>query len=464
MRSLSRWARRTIALFLVFWVGSLSGYASQDGDAEVNRDELPQFRRNGQLHLALDNCLGLALKRNHDVLLTSEALVQASEDVTRARSAILPFLGAEASYIRFDEPLTFSFGPQTFTFMDKDIYRAGIVVKQPIFTGGKLIAGYKAAKYTRDARIPEKESIEEEIVFQVTRAYWTAQVAEAFQKVAAEGVHLLETHEHDVAILVREGAIPEIDLLRTRTELANAQKQLNVAENALDLGLSALKNLLVIDLEEPLVLSDCLGRPPRPVGDLSTFTRLAMSHRPEIASLQLQLEAARQAVKAAKGEYLPTIGLEGRYEYIEGDVRDLEGGDHWTLGLGAEMPLWNWNRTRANVGKAKSQLEQVNIQLQKMENQIRLGVRQAFLNLGKAEKNIEAAEASLEAAREAYRLASVSYQAGEGTNTEVLDARTALTRAEANHAQALFEYNVALAALERAVGPTVTDQTKGPTK
>ena len=460
----------------------MSGYSSQDGDAQVNRDELPQFRRNGQLHLGLDNCLGLALKRNHDVLLASEALIQAEADITRARSGLLPFLSAEATYTRLDEALTFTFGPQTFalgpqtldipaqsfTFMDENIFHGGIVVKQPIFTGGKLIAGYKAAKYAREARITEKESIEEEIVFQVTRAYWTAQVAEAFQKVAAEGVHLLKTHEHDVAILVREGASPAIDLLRTRTDLANTQKQLNAADNALDLGLSALKNLLVIDLEEPLSLSDRLERPPRPVGDLSTFTLLAMSNRPEIASLQFQLAAARQAVRAGKGEYLPTIGLEGRYEYIEGDVRDLEGGDHWTLGVGAQMPLWNWKSTGANVRKAKSQLEQVNIQLQKIESQVRLEVRQAFLNLGKAEKNIEAAEASLEAAREAYRLATVSYQAGEGTNTEVLDARTALTRAEANHVQALFEYNVALAALERAVGPTVTDQRtlaqKGPAK
>ena len=81
----------------------------------------------------------------------------------------------------------------------------------------------------------------------------------------------MEAHEHDVFILVREGASPEIDLLRTRTELANAQKQLNAADNALDLALSALKNLLNLDLEEFLSLTDHLGRPSRPVGDLSCF-------------------------------------------------------------------------------------------------------------------------------------------------------------------------------------------------
>jgi outer membrane protein len=100
----------------------------------------------------------------------------------------------------------------------------------------------------------------------------------------------------------------------------------------------------------------------------------------------------------------------------------------------------------------------VKIQRDKTADLIRLEVRQAFLDLGKAEKNIDAAESALKTAREAYRQAKAGYRAGEGTNTDVLDARTALSRAEANHTQALFDHNVALAALHRAVGMMVVEQ------
>jgi len=424
---------------------SVSGYGSEGQGPK------------GCISLALDDCLRLALDRNYDILLATEALIQAEMDITQARSFLLPFLGAEGSYTRLDDALGENFGAQSFTFMKEDIYAGGIVLRQPLFSGGKLVASHKAAQYARDAKVPAKRNIEEEIVFQVTRAYWTAQVAEAFQKVAAEAVELLEAHEHDVAILVREGANPQIDLLRTRTELANARKHLNASDNALDLALSALKNLLVINLEEPLCLTDQLGQPPRPTGDLASFERLGINNRPEIAALRFQQEAGKHAMRASRAEYLPTIGLEGRYEYLQGDIRDLSGGDHWTIGVGAQMPLWNWDRTGAKVRKAKSQLEQVNIQLEKLENRIRLEVRQTFLNLGTAEKNIEAATSALHTAREAYRLANAGYHAGVGTNTEVLDARTALTRAEANHLQALFEYNVAIAALERVSGTALAD-------
>jgi outer membrane protein len=402
--------------------------------------------------LTLDDAIRIALEQNRDIQLAREAVVQAETDIRVARSAMLPSLGAEATYLLLDEELAFELGPQHLTFMNREIYRAGVVVRQPIFVGGRLIAANNAANDLRDAQAENRRQVQQEIVFQVKRTYRMAQVAAVFQKVATEGVDLLEAHEHDVGILVREGAISELDLLRTRTELANAQRQLNAAENAVDLALSGLKNLLVIDLEDTVVLVEPLEQPARPPGALSTLTELALSQRPELLSLRAQEAAAEEGLKAAKGEYLPKLAVEGRYEYIEGDVRDLDGDFHWTVGVGAEVPLWNWGRTAARVKKARSQLEQTRVQLQRTEDLSRLEVRQASLDLDEAEKNITAAAAGLDAAEEAYRLARVSYQAGEGTNTEVLDSRTGLTRAQANHAQALFEYNLALAALQRAIG------------
>jgi outer membrane protein len=430
-----------------------------EGKRPHSSDEaLRKLEKDGNINLSLSDCLKIALQHNYDIRLTREALTQADTRITQARSAMLPFLGAEASYTRLDEELSITMGPQSLTFMDRDQYKAGFVIRQPIFTGGRLNAARKASRYSRDAQAQGNRALEDEVVFQVTRAYRTAQLAEAFQDVAVEAVELLKAHEHDVAILVEKGANPEIDLLRTRTELANARKELNGADNAVDLAYSALKNLLIIPLEKSVHLTETLVRLPGPEADLSSLTELALSQRPELSAIDFQAAAAKQALKAARGEYLPVIALEGRYEYMEGDLRDLEGGDHWTVGIGAELPLWNWGKTAAKVREARSQLDQVKIQRDKTADLIRLEVRQAFLDLGKAEKNIDAAESALKTAREAYRQAKAGYRAGEGTNTDVLDARTALSRAEANYTQALFDHNVALAALHRAVGKMVVEQ------
>jgi len=446
-----------IPLFIVSCVLlAMLSYASVSPAA--SQKLMQQFEKEGQLQLSLSDCLLIAMQTNFDILMTQEALIQADAEITQAKSAMLPSLSAEGSYVRLDKEIGFTLGPQFLTFIDQDFYKAGIVIRQPIFMGGRLNASRKASQYSKDAQYQEKCSIEQEIVFQVTRAYRTAQLVEAFQDVAVEAVNLLEVHEHDVAILVEKGANPEIDLLRTRTELANAHKELNGANNAVDLAHSALKNLLSIPLEESLLLTEPLGRLLRPEAELSSLTKLALSQRPGLSAMNFKIAAAEQALNAAKGEYLPTIGLEGRYEYMEGDFRDLEGGDHWTVGVGAQLPLWNWGKTAAKVRETRSQLAQVRIQRDKTTDYIRLEVRQAFLELGKAEKNIEAAESALKTAKEAYRQARARYRAGEGTSTDVLDVRTALSRAEANRTQALFDYNVALAALHRAVGVMVIER------
>jgi len=430
-----------------------------EGKRPPSSDEaLRKLEKDGNINLSLSDCLKIALQHNYDIRLTREALTQADTKITQARSAMLPFLGAEASYTRLDEELSFSMGPQSLTFMDRDQYKAGFVIRQPIFTGGRLNAARKASQYSRDAQAQGNRALEEEVVFQVTRAYRTAQLAEAFQDVAVEAVELLKAHEHDVAILVEKGANPEIDLLRTRTELANARKELNGANNAVDLAYSALKNLLSIPLEKSVHLTEALVRSPRPEEALSSLTGVALSQRPELFAIDSKIAATEQSYKAAKGEYMPSIALEGRYEYMEGDFRDIEGGDHWTVGVEAQLPLWNWGKTAARVRETRSQLAQTKILRDKITDHIRLEVRQAFLDIGKAEKNIEAAESALKTAREAYRQTRARYRAGEGTNTDVLDVRTALSRTEANHTQALYDYNVALAALHRAIGAMVIER------
>ena len=413
---------------------------------------LPQRTADGSLELSLGDCLDIARQNNHDIRLTREALIQADEQVTQARAAMLPYVGLEGSYSRLDEELKSSFGPLTVISMENEIYQAGVVVKQPLFMGGRLNAARQASIYAREARDQRNLALEQEITYQTTRAYRTAQVAEAYKKVAAEAVDLLRAHEHDVALLVKHGATPEIDLLRTRTELANADKELNGAENSVSLAYSALKNLLSLPLDTRVTLTDDLTRRSGAASNLATLTGKALEQRPELQAAEAEISAADRAVAAAKGEYLPTLALEGRYEYLQGSSRDIEGDYHWTIGLGAEMPLWNWGQTPAKVREAESRLSQARIQRKKTEDGIRLEVQQAWLELGKAEKNIKAADTALETSREVYRLSRVRYRAGEGTNTDVLDGRTAMSRAEANHTQALYDYNVALAALDRAVG------------
>ena len=84
------------------------------------------------LKLTLEECLRLALAQNLDIRMAEESISRADAEIAQARSAMLPYLGAEASYVRLDEELGVAGGPVSMTFQEKDIYKAGLFLRQPI--------------------------------------------------------------------------------------------------------------------------------------------------------------------------------------------------------------------------------------------------------------------------------------------------------------------------------------------
>jgi outer membrane protein TolC len=112
--------------------------------------------------------------------------------------------------------------------------------------------------------------------------------------------------------------------------------------------------------------------------------------------------------------------------------------------------------TRGKVTQARAQLEQAKIDYADTRRGIELEVRQAYSDYLQAVELLEAQKKTVDQAVESLRLAGVRFNTGTGTQLDVLSAQTALTDARSNEIQALYDYNVAIATLERATGSTVT--------
>jgi len=186
---------------------------------------------------------------------------------------------------------------------------------------------------------------------------------------------------------------------------------------------------------------------------LEEGTQAALEQRPEIEALEAAVEMATRNVSIARAAYFPTVAAQGTYDWQKGTQLEILDEDwHWTVGLSGSMTLWNWGATRAQVAQAAAKLDQTELELEKLRNSVALDVRQSYLKMGEAEKNVAVSEKAVASAQESYRTTGERYREGVGTNTEVLDAENALARAEANRNQALFEHNVAVARLNRAIG------------
>ncbi len=403
--------------------------------------------------ISLNEAIRVALEQNQDVLIAQQRVVESQKALVEARAAFFPSFDAGATYRHIDKPPTFEVPPfGEVSFGPRESYQAGFVGQQPLFTGGRLFNTYKATEAGLRSSEQELEAVQNELVFLVKETYYSILVAQKYAEVAEQSVRLLDAHLRDVQRFMESGLVARVDLLRTEVQKADAEQQLNGARNAVDLAKSAFNNLLNRGLDVPAEVEYVLEYVPRMIS-LEEATETGLEQRPEIRALEAAVEMAGRNVGIARAGYLPTVAAQGTYDWQKGTQLEIIDEDwHWTVGVSASMSLWNWGATRARVAQARAKLAQAELNLDKLRNGVALEVRQAFLKMGEAEKNVTVSEKAVTSAQESYRTTKERYREGVGTNTDVLDTENALARAEANRYQALYDHNVAVARLEKAMG------------
>jgi outer membrane protein len=118
----------------------------------------------------------------------------------------------------------------------------------------------------------------------------------------------------------------------------------------------------------------------------------------------------------------------------------------------ATWDLWEWGRTKYSRDASVSQEKQAVNALANAKDQVALEVKNAWLAVKEAEKLIAVTRTSIEQAEENYRITQERYREQVSRMTDVLDALTLLTYARASYSNALSDYQISLAGLERAMG------------
>jgi outer membrane protein len=240
--------------------------------------------------------------------------------------------------------------------------------------------------------------------------------------------------------------------LRAEAELAAAQEQLLTAQNAVALAKAALNQLLGRPTNAPIEVAP-LPEPITPSSEAlqtETFLTQALAHRPELRSAEAQIQAAQERVNLAKADKNPLLFLSSNYQRQTetGFSRDYA----WSVNLIVQFPIFDSGRRESVLQEQEALLQQALAQREQLQRQIALEVEQAVRNYQVALQRLNTARAALASAEEAFRLAQVRYEAGVGTQVEVLDAQVALTRARANEIQALYDAHKAFARLVYATG------------
>ncbi|MFQ6081807.1 MAG: TolC family protein [Candidatus Aminicenantia bacterium] len=416
-----------------------------------------------KLNLTLEQSIDLALKQNPYYLASRERVEAAKAELTEARSGFFPKLelrGAHTVKEKLFELEMPSFipgqPPQKVAIDFTKDYQFSLNFTQPLFTSGKLLFAYKQAKYNLQLNQEVRRQREQETIFEVKRTFYASLLAQEFIKVSQEAVTLAEKHLNNVRNLYEVGMASKFDLLRAEVQLANLKPQLIKAKNNLKSAELGFKILLGLELTQTIELEGKLiYKPFEP--DLEECLKIALRNRPELVQMEYQEKIGEQMLKLAKVYNLPSVALTGNYN-VWGDELSFnreKWQDYYTINLVLTIPLFSGFLTSAKIGQSKAMLNEIQWGRKGLIERIKLEVQQAILNIKEAKETLESQEKNVEQAQESVRIAELNYSEGLATSLDVSAAQVALTQAKTNYSQALFDYAVALAQLEKAIGTRI---------
>lgn len=411
--------------------------------------------------LTLQQSIDLALKRSVLIQSAREGVRGAEAQKQEAFTGFLPKFSTSYNYQRYNEepglivPPSIPGFPPFFPTATKDNYSWVVEVKQPIFAGGGILANYQANKIGHEIAAMDESSAVQDIVQDVRVSYFNVLKAEKILDVAKQSVEQLEAHRNMSQDFFDAGVIPKNDLLRSEVELANGKQNLVRAENGVEMAKARFNTVLRREINTPTEVEDILALRDY-AKTLDECRNLALENRTEIKSYTQKVEQSRKLVDVAKSEYYPSVNVVGHFERY-GDNPSVNGSalrdadNSYVMGV-ASWNFWEWGRTKNRVDANRARENQATYALENLKDQVALDVKNAWLSLQEARKQVAVAQKAIEQAEENYRITQERYREQVGTATDVVDAQTLLTRTKSDYFNALSDYNISIAKLERAMG------------
>lgn len=327
-----------------------------------------------------------------------------------------------------------------------------ITASLPIFTGGELQGQIGQAKANYRSMLSAEEQAYNEMKETATTGYFNMLNATNMKALRQESVDRLQAHLDNVIAQYNVGIVARADVLRSEVELANAQQNYITASNEYDVAEATLNNIIGTPLGTTLLLKDRLQYEPYE-NDMAYCLAYSEQHRPELKQAEYAIDSAEAALVVARSGYMPKVYANASNNW-GGNGSDWPGDDdeNWSVGVTASMNVFDSGVTWSKIHAAQENLAKAKETQRQIKDAVELEVRTDYLNMREAEKRISTTQVAVASAEEDYHIAVVRYQAGVGTNIDVMDAQEALTQAKTNYYQALYNYNTSKAALNTSMG------------
>jgi len=423
---------------------------------------LVSFKGSPEDILTLEKSIEIALKNNIKLNIADEKIRQSEFAGREVSTSFFPRFSASFNYTRLAEPQEVTFGPfppilldpVSYAVTDDDLFNLSLGVTQVLFTGGRRTSLYRKSVENIKLTGYAKDAVGQDVAYEVKKSYFSVLKLRRLLENALSLRDMAEQHLKVTEALFNEGLVTKVDILKTEVFLSDAQQAIIKAESGLESAESAFNFTLNRPLDTKVDIEDMLTS-EKELHTPDYWKNLAFEKHPDLKIAGSSLRMSGFSVSAARSGYYPQLAAFYNYTFDRGTQDAIDRWRNtWNAGLAVEMDIWNWGETAYRVSRAKHQEEEVREQGELLRKGIELSVHNAYTNIETARKEIETSAKTIEKAQENFRIAEMLYREGMATNTEVLDAQTDLAGARNNYYQALCDYHIAYAELEKAAGVT----------
>ena len=349
------------------------------------------------------------------------------------------------------------FPDKTIEYKIKNIFNAGIQLKQPLYMGGKITAAYNMAKLGHQMAKDNIRLTESEVLVRTDEAYSQAVRAKELAQVAQSYKALLTELQKNVESAVKHGMKSRNDQLKVQVKLNEAELSIQKAENAYRLARMNLSQIMGYDqlnYDYDVVSPDSLSIEPNTlVQDVLNAPNI--NSRPEVTLLQSKTTLSSEQVKLAKSEFMPNLALLGGASYtngIEVAGRKLIDKISGYVGVTLNIPILTFGERGSKIRSAKAKHQLAEMEEQDLHEKMQLELMQCQNNYNEAQTELQLCQHSLEQAKENMRLTRKQYDVGLEPLSELLDAQALWQSCSANLVEARCQLQLAETKLLKAAG------------
>jgi len=414
--------------------------------------------------LTLSQAIEIALRTNPATRVTSASRDLADAQIQEARSGHKPLLQASETFTNSNNPVFVfgslleqgRFGANNFAVGSLNNpgplsnFRSAVTARFPLFDQRNTETRVAQAKIGRQQADQKTDLVEQQLRFEVVRAYYSILLAQARVSVADDAIKTAEADMKRARDLFETGLTVHSDLLAAEVQLAEFRQQRIQANAELITSVAALNTALGLSVETPQILSGVLAERSFTVDSVDLLTSQALHNRSDYQQAISSIDASRAQVRGARGEWQPRIDA---FATAAASTHYLvtSGSTDYAVGASVTFNVFDAGR-KARIDQARANESIARAETQQLANQIRFEVVRAYQQYISARERLAVVAQVEVQATETLRIVQDRYHAGLTTITELLRAETALVRARSDVLNARYDQYVGYANVLLATG------------